>query len=125
VVAPGAAPPAQTRWRDLAQIVFANRGVARILFASPVRDSDADASLSPQSSYLFDDLALGGKAPLVVLAEDAVVVDGHVETPAASANDLTVDSELGLELGRQTGGPWEVVSNAAVIDADVHGVVPF
>jgi hypothetical protein len=56
-----------------------------------------------------------------VFGEDALVVDGHVEDAAASANDLAVDPELLLDLSRQTGGSGQVVSDAAVVDPDVHG----
>jgi len=32
--------------------------------------------------------------------------------------------ELTLDLGRQTGGPGFVVSDHAILDADVHGHLP-
>jgi len=69
---------------------------------------------------LVEDLLLGRETPLVVLREDALVVDGHIEDAAASADDLTIDSELLLDLSRQTGGSGEVVSDSAVVDPDVH-----
>jgi hypothetical protein len=55
-----------------------------------------------------------------VLGEDPLVVDGDDEDAAAAADDLRVDAQLSLDLSRQTGGSGEVVSNAAVIDSDVH-----
>ena len=49
-----------------------------------------------------------------------MIVDGHDEDAAAAADELTVDSELFLDFSRQTGGSREVVSNAAVVDPNVH-----
>jgi hypothetical protein len=55
-----------------------------------------------------------------VFGEEALVVDGDDEDPAASANDLAVDAEFAFDLSRQTGGSGEIVSNAAVVDSYVH-----
>jgi hypothetical protein len=55
-----------------------------------------------------------------VLGEDLLTVDADVEDAAAAADELTVDTEFTLDLSRQTGGSGEVVSNAAVVDSDVH-----
>jgi hypothetical protein len=55
-----------------------------------------------------------------VFAEEELVVGGHFEDAAAAADDLAVDAELFLDFSRQTGGSGEVVSNAAVVDSDVH-----
>ena len=43
----------------------------------------------------------------------------HVDV-AAAAHDLAVEAELLLDFSRQTGGSRKVVSNAAVVDPDVH-----
>lgn len=55
-----------------------------------------------------------------MLGKDPLIIRGDEEDPAAAAHDLAVDSELFLDLSRQTGGSGEVVSNAAVVDANVH-----
>ena len=77
------------------------------------------ASLS-ESAEGVDDLALVGEASLVVFREDLLLTREHVEDASASADELRVCSELRLDLGRQTGGPGQVVSNAAVMDDDLH-----
>jgi hypothetical protein len=55
-----------------------------------------------------------------VLREDPLVVGSHHEDASAAAHDFAVDAELLLDLSRQTGGSGKVVSNAAVVDSDVH-----
>ena len=72
----------------------------------------------------FHDLGFGGEPARFLLGEDGAVVGGHDEDAAASADELTLDSQLLLERGGQTGRAGEVVSNAAVIDPDVHEVLP-
>jgi hypothetical protein len=49
-------------------------------------------------------------------------MDVDVERTVGAALQLRVDSELSFDLGRQTGGSREIVSNDAVFDRDVHGV---
>ena len=46
-----------------------------------------------------------------------MVIDGHVEDPPAALDELGVDIRLLLQGGRQTGGPWLVVSLLAVLYA--------
>jgi hypothetical protein len=67
-----------------------------------------------------DDLVIGWKAALVVLGEDDLAVDADVEDAAIAAGQLRVDAQLALDRGRQTGGPWEVVSARAVGDRQLH-----
>ena len=69
-----------------------------------------------QRAELVDDLALAREAPFLLLGEERLVVGGDDEDAAGAADELGVDAELFLDLGRQTGGPREVVSNAAVVD---------
>jgi hypothetical protein len=69
-----------------------------------------------------DDLALVGKAAGLVLRIDANVAGKHVEDAAAAANQFRIVPQLRLDLGRQTGGPREIVSDAAVVNDDVHFV---
>ena len=68
-----------------------------------------------------EDLPFGGEASLLDLGEDALAIDGDDEDPAAAAHDFAFNAELPLDLGRQTGGSRKVVSNAAVVDSNVHG----
>jgi hypothetical protein len=73
-----------------------------------------------QRFQLVEDLALRRKPPLFLLGEDGLPVDADDEDAAASANDLTVDPELPFDFSRQTGGSRQVVSNAAIVDSNVH-----
>jgi len=61
---------------------------------------------------------------LLFLGEDLLAVGVYFEDPAAAANDLAFDAELFPDFSRQTGGSREVVSNAAVIDPNVHVLKP-
>src|SRR5260370_42078288 len=47
----------------------------------------------------------------------------HIEAAAAAAHELAVDAELLLDFSRQTGGSGQVVSNAAIIDTNIHNVL--
>jgi len=71
-------------------------------------------------AQFLDDLALGRKASLFFFGEENEVVGGDDEDAAAAADELTVDPEVLLDRGRQTGGPGKVVSNAAVVDSNAH-----
>lgn len=73
-------------------------------------------------SNRVDDLALRREPAFVVFRVDPLVPDEDVEDAAASADQLRVVPEPRLDLGRQTGGPGEIVSDAAVVDDDVHFV---
>jgi hypothetical protein len=53
----------------------------------------------------IEDLFVFGETPLLVLREDALAVDGHVEHAAIPLEQLRFDLELLGDLGRQTGGP--------------------
>ena len=70
--------------------------------------------------HLVEDLLLRGEALFIPLRENLLVVDEDVEHAAALADDLAVDSEGLLDLSRQTGSSGEVISNAAVVDSNVH-----
>src|SRR6266851_1474720 len=77
-------------------------------------------SLQAQGAELIEDFLFGRKPPGVVLRENPLAVDGDVENPAAAAHELAVDSELFFDFSRQTGGSRKVVSNAAIINANIH-----
>ena len=56
------------------------------------------------------------------LGEDGAPIRDDLEPAARRGNQLNLGPrELALELGRQTGGPWLVVSDDAVFDRDAHG----
>jgi len=67
-----------------------------------------------------DDLRLGREPALFLLGEKLLVVDRDDEDAAAAADELRFEPEGLFDLGRQTGGPGEVVSNSAVVDSNVH-----
>lgn len=78
------------------------------------------ASSAVQRAQRVDDLALIGKAAFVVFGEDTMVAGEDIEDPATAADQLGVVSKLRFDLGRQTGGPGQVVSDAAVMNDDLH-----
>lgn len=62
-----------------------------------------------------------GVPPEGSLGIDQGPVGGHFERAAGRLHQANVRfRERLLELGRQTGGPWLVVSNDAVLDRDFH-----
>jgi hypothetical protein len=73
-----------------------------------------------QCTQLVDDLALCRKSPLILFGEELLIVGADDEDAAGAAHELGLDAELLPDLGRQTGGPGKVVSNAAVVDSNVH-----
>src|SRR5688572_413445 len=70
---------------------------------------------------LAQDLAGLGEPSDILLREDHLSVDRHLEHTAVSRDELGVNPEVLLQLGRQTGGPGLVASFVAVLDPDVHG----
>ena len=61
-------------------------------------------------------------APERPLGKHEHAVFRHLKDATTPLEDL--DRRLGIrlsDLGRQTGGPWFVVSNDAIADRDVHG----
>jgi hypothetical protein len=77
-------------------------------------------ALRAQSGQRFENLALGREAAFFAFREDLLPVDRYDEDASAAADDLAVDRIFSFDLSRQTGGSWEVVSNAAVVDSNVH-----
>ena len=56
--------------------------------------------------------------------EDEQAVRHDLEDSTGTLDQPDRDArEVLLELGRQPGGPWLIVSNDAVGDLDVHGVL--
>ena len=54
----------------------------------------------------------------LLLGEEQLVVDGDLEDPSGTLDELRLDPELLLDLLRQTGGAGVVVSDAAVLNDD-------
>ena len=69
-----------------------------------------------------NDLRVLGKPVRLVLRENLLPVDGHVEHAAVVGNDLGLQRQLTLNRSRQTGGVGAVVSTNAIGDGDVHTV---
>ena len=55
-----------------------------------------------------------------MLREKELPVGGHVEDAVRALDELRLDAELLLDLGRQTDRPRQVVSGYAVGDLDFH-----
>jgi hypothetical protein len=79
-------------------------------------------SSASKSGQRFENLALSRESSLVAFREDLFPIDRHDEDASAAADDLAVDRIFSFDLSRQTGGSGEVVSNAAVVDSNVHGL---
>ena len=70
----------------------------------------------------LEDLFRLGKSTEGLLGEDQLAVAGDLENASLPFDQPGFDTELLLDLGRQTGGPGEIVSDAAVFDLDSHAV---
>ena len=68
----------------------------------------------------LDDLGFCRKTAGLAFGEDLPVVGRNDEDAAAAADELGLEAGLLPDLGRQTGSPGKVVSNAAVVDSNVH-----
>jgi len=61
----------------------------------------------------------------LLLREDQLAVERDLELPAGTLDEGGVNALRLLDLGRQTGGPWQVVSLHAIGDLElVHGSLP-
>ena len=64
-----------------------------------------------------------GVTPRGFLGEQAPPVDVHFKDTAGRLNQSHLSVRICIaDLGRQTGGPWFVISNDAVFNRDCHGV---
>jgi hypothetical protein len=59
-----------------------------------------------------------------VFREDELAVQLDIENPAGTADELSRDAVLLLDLGCQTGSPRLVVSTLAVGNSDLHARLP-
>jgi len=66
------------------------------------------------------DLTLIGETPDLMFGKHQVAVHAHVEDPATASDEGGVDIEDSLEVGRQPGGSWLVISSTAIFDGNVH-----
>lgn len=60
------------------------------------------------------------KPPERLLGEDQTVIDRDLENATAAFDQPGIDARRLPDIGRQTGGPRKIVSNPAVLDADLH-----
>jgi hypothetical protein len=67
-----------------------------------------------------DDFGGLGEAAVAVLGEDELAVGDDVEDAVIALEELRLDAERLPDVGRQTGGPRQIVSAYAVLDGDVH-----
>jgi len=75
---------------------------------------------------LLEDLLRLREAPLLLLGEEERAVEDDLELASASLVELSLDlGSLLVDLGRQTGGPWQVVSSYALRDLELHGDLPW
>lgn len=56
----------------------------------------------------------------LVFGEDQLAVDAHLEDSSGSLDQVRTLPEPSLNLVRQTGGTWPVVSDYAVFNCDRH-----
>lgn len=82
----------------------------------------ARARSALQRRELLQNLVVVGEAPFLLLREDRTAVDTNIEDAARSLDQLRLDVKVLLDGGRQTGGAWEVVSNPAVFDRNLHWI---
>ena len=73
---------------------------------------------------LRDDLVVFGIPSHLVFREQDLPVHLDVEDTSGALHQQGIETELFLDLGRQPGGPRQVVSAHAVGDRDPHGVLP-
>lgn len=71
-------------------------------------------------SYDPLDLPRVWKPAFPELREHQITIDSDVENPTTTLDQAGLEIELPFQLGRQPGGPRQVVSLGAVFDADVH-----
>ena len=85
---------------------------------------DADVTQMESGAELLDDLALGsGTVPRRVSRRSGFPSTLTSKMPPLPRTiSLSMPNSL-LDLSRQTGGSGEVVSNAAVVDSNVHGAL--
>jgi hypothetical protein len=65
------------------------------------------------------DLSGAGETAALLLGEDQLVADRDLEDASVASDEFGFDAELLLELVRQTGGTWVVVSACAVFNGNV------
>ncbi len=61
------------------------------------------------------------KSAKFLFTKNEITVNAHFKHSTAALNHLSGHSILIVDLGRQTGGLWGVVSLHAIFDTDLHG----
>lgn len=92
--------------------------------ASQVASIAARLSAAAHVAKRLQNLSVFRKAARAMLRIDQRAVGRDVEYAGASPDELRLDAELTRNFGRQTGGPGQIVSLAAVLDADAHTRAP-
>jgi hypothetical protein len=99
------------------QILLGNKGIRAPWM------SFQEYRLSSTAPEQLDDFARLGVPAGLSLGEHELAVYFHFEHTSRGLDELHVRvGECLSDVGRQTGGPWFVVSNDAVFDRDSHGV---
>jgi len=68
----------------------------------------------------LENLLIFRKLTALLLGEERFAVRNDLENTAVATNQLGLDTELLSQGGRQTGGPWQVVSMPAIFDRYLH-----
>jgi hypothetical protein len=55
-----------------------------------------------------------------VLRKEHLPVQDDIEDPVVALDQDGSDPDFPLDLGRQTGGPWKIVSTPAIGDFNLH-----
>jgi hypothetical protein len=74
--------------------------------------------------YQFRDFSKIRETPGLLLREDRLAVDDDVEYAPRPGNQRCFEFEAASQLGRETRGPWLIVSNGAIGNRDLHRTLP-
>ena len=72
------------------------------------------------STQLTENLLLFGKLSCGVLGVDQTTVYGNIEYPPTSLDQRWLHTGFLFNTGRQTGGPWRVISLHTILDRYLH-----
>lgn len=84
--------------------------------------------LTPHSSHLFQrfyHFRILRKPPLLVLGEYHGLVGLDIKDAAAALDQLGIDADAVLDLGRQTGSPGFIISLYAIGNRNMHDTTHF
>jgi hypothetical protein len=92
-------------------------------FETYPRRADSSRGRVAASLYRCDDFVRFREPFFRLFRKHEIAVGNDVELPTGTDEDLGVNADRVLDGGRQTGGPWQVVSNLTVADRDMHGAM--